>query len=962
MSHFFKLFSFFFILFLYGNLYTSTTLFAQQTTTVTGSVTDSLNSQLGFASVLLLSPADSAMLTFTRADEFGHFEFKGVKQGATYLLKITYVGYIPYQQPFTTTPQQPVIDLGKISLKSFSKELFEVVVKTARAPISIKGDTIEYNAASFKVPPGSSVEDLLKKLPGFEVNQDGTLKAQGQDVSKVTVDNKRFFGNDTKMATQNLPAEAISKVQVFNDKTEQAKITGIEDGKSEKTVNLALKEEFKKGGFGKITAGYGTDNRLMAKGNYNKFDNKNQFSVIGYGNNLNQTGLSNDDYEDFKGSQSFNWGDDADFGFSGSGRGKRFWSSGGGGEESFSIPRSWGGNGNGESVNYGAGINYNYDTPNRKFSSSYFYNQTEQENNAKVLSQNILAHTYYQTTDTNSVNSFSGNHRATVRFEQTIDSIHTFVVVGNGRLGNRNNTDTSFTEYQTPNQLIFRNQSAQNSSDVLSYAANGTAIYRLKFKKKGRNFALSGSYFGSNLNNDAFHESITNNFVVPDPIFNFGNNVFNNINQNDQNDNSQTELKSSVLYTDKIHKYLHFETFYNFRQCNNLITRNVYNLLDANTPRIDSLSSYYNNSIAYNRLGTSLRFNYKGVSIGAGVAAQQYNLDGQYRNQKGAALMGEVNNTYFLWIPNFELNYSPKNGRNFSLEYDVTVTEPDRQQLQPFADNSNPLYIRKGNPELLPEVSHAFEISYRMFNRASFISLFVNAEYNYFKNQIVNNQTIDAKLVTTVVPVNISGGNSFWSFASFGFPIIKSKLSVNTGANVNFSENKLYINNIANNNQTQVYGGNLRLELTPVEAFSFSASGRSSVTYNKYSVNNAQNNQYYNHSLGSEFTLKFPKYFYFNTNFNYSVYINEKYGFNQQQPILTLAAYKLFGKGNKSELRLTAYDLLNKGASIEQYTDENTVTQSQSKTLTRYYMLAYTYNMRGVTIKTRREGGGMGWW
>jgi hypothetical protein len=137
MSHFFKLFSFFFILFLYGNLYTSTTLFAQQTTTVTGSVTDSLNSQLGFASVLLLSPADSAMLTFTRADEFGHFEFKGVKQGATYLLKITYVGYIPYQQPFTTTPQQPVIDLGKISLKSFSKELFEVVVKTARAPISI---------------------------------------------------------------------------------------------------------------------------------------------------------------------------------------------------------------------------------------------------------------------------------------------------------------------------------------------------------------------------------------------------------------------------------------------------------------------------------------------------------------------------------------------------------------------------------------------------------------------------------------------------------------------------------------------------------------------------------------------------------------------------------------------------------------------------------------------------------
>ncbi len=303
-----------------------TGLFAQTTParfTLKGQAVDTSAAALNGATVMLLTPKDSALVNFTRTTETGAFAFKNLKRGP-YLLKISFVGSIPFNQVISP-PDGEELNMGQLKLKPISKELMEVVVRTARAPLNIKGDTIEYNAASFKVPPGSTVEELLRKLPGFQIDQEGNIRAQGQEVKKVTVDGKNFFGNDPKMATKNLPSEAISKVQVFTDKSEQAKLTGVDDGKKEKTVNLELKDNFKNGGFGKLTAGGGSDfvpdrtnrGRGEVKGNYNKFDKKQQFSVIGLANNTNQTGLSWNDYQDFRGSNSFNWNDEADFGFGG---------------------------------------------------------------------------------------------------------------------------------------------------------------------------------------------------------------------------------------------------------------------------------------------------------------------------------------------------------------------------------------------------------------------------------------------------------------------------------------------------------------------------------------------------------------------------------------------------------------------------------------------------------------------
>src|ERR1035437_2255138 len=254
--------------------------------TIKGLISDSAGISIPSAAVMLLNSKDSTLINFTSSDEKGEFEFKNIKNSG-YLLKISMMSYYPYQQILPVSASG-INELGKIKLKMVAKLLLEVVIKAARAPLTFRGDTIEYDAASFQVPPGSTVEDLLRRLPGLEVDFNGNIKSQGKDVRRLYVDGKTFFSNDPKFATQNLGAETISKVQVFDEKSEQSKLTGIDDGvKNTKAMNLKLKDEYKKGAFGKLTVAAGDQNRWVLKGNYNKFDKKQQFSVIGYANNSN---------------------------------------------------------------------------------------------------------------------------------------------------------------------------------------------------------------------------------------------------------------------------------------------------------------------------------------------------------------------------------------------------------------------------------------------------------------------------------------------------------------------------------------------------------------------------------------------------------------------------------------------------------------------------------------------------
>ena len=273
--------------------------FAQnRSLSISGILVDSAKAPLVGATVVLLNETDSVLHSFTLSNDAGFFELKKLPE-ATYILQVTFVGYGDFSKKIELLDQP--IDMGLITLSPESKLLDEVLVKAEHIPIRIKNDTIEYNSAAYKTQPHAVVEDLLKKLPGVEVGRDGTIRAQGERVDQVLVDGKEFFGNDPKIATKNLPADAVDKVQVFDKKSEMAEFTGIEDGRESKTINLALKEDKKNGYFGKAEMGYGSEDRFEGKANINRFGQQSQLSAIAMANNTNQEGFSIEDYINFMG-------------------------------------------------------------------------------------------------------------------------------------------------------------------------------------------------------------------------------------------------------------------------------------------------------------------------------------------------------------------------------------------------------------------------------------------------------------------------------------------------------------------------------------------------------------------------------------------------------------------------------------------------------------------------------------
>ncbi|MEZ0483811.1 outer membrane beta-barrel protein [Fibrella aquatica] len=920
--------------------------------TVQATVTDTIGAKLNGATVMLQTTKDSVLTNYGRTDETGAFTLKGVRRG-TYILKVTYVGMMPLNQ-MVTFDAEPTVNLGTIKLKPIAKELYEVVIKAARAPLTIRGDTVEYDTRAFKVPPGSSVEDLLRKLPGVIVDREGNIRAQGQEVKRVTVDGKQFFSDDPKMATKNLQAETISKVQVFSDQTEKAKLTGVDDGTKEKTMNLELKEEFKKGGFGKITGGVGPASDLPARaevrGSYNKFDKKQQLSLIGLANNTNQSGLSWTDYQDFRGSNSFNWNDNADFGFS---SGNNFIVFGGGDGESLSIPITGGDRGNGLSDNVAGGANYNYDTKKTKISGSYYFSQTKLRTESESEVTNFIPSGDLNTSTTTNQTNRNASHRVSFRIEKQLDTLNTLVFANSSRY-------TTNNALRLSNRDIRRilNSSAQpttsnftnNSSNGQSFAMSNSLIFRHKFKKKGRTFNASAGY-QLNSSDGTLDLEARNEFFEATDI----NDQLRIISQLQTTNSTASEYKTSLLFVEPLSKKFFWESFYNFSLRYDEVDRNVLNTQTDSPTLNDSLSRYYTNTYIYNRLGTSVRYTNKGLNVGVGGAVQQFQIDGEFAADQSRPRLGVINRSFTTFVPNMSVNFDLKNNKYLYGGYNLRVQMPTSRQLQPIVDNSNPLFITQGNPNLLPALTHNANLGFNYFNPGSFTNFYGGLNYGYNINQIVYAQTIDPQtLITSTRPENITGGYNFGYYNYVSFPLKKTKATLDLGGNINFGQLITPINGVQNQTNTTNYNANTRLSLTPADWFTFYGSADVNIGNARYSINSAQNAQTINTNYSADANVKVPGDVFISSSFNYRIYRNERFGFNQSVPIWNASVYRLVGKAKKMEVRLSAYDLLNRNINVNQYAGQNSVSSERTRTLARYFMFSMTYNMRGLKASVRK--------
>lgn len=916
---------------------------------IQGTVSDTLFKPLDLATVILMDPVDSTLVDWTRSDEKGIFKLSGIRRG-DYLLKVTYVGYMPVLVRVEPGDANQV-DLGVIPLVEIASDLFEVVVREFKAPMSIRGDTIEYDASKFQVPPGSTVEDLLRRLPGVEVSREGTITSEGQEIRQVTVDGRRFFGGDPKAATKNLPAEGVQKVQIYEQETEEKKLTGVSSGPPEKMMNLELKEDFKKGGFGKIIAGAGNDERAELKGNYNKFDKKQQLSILGVGNNTGRNGLGWNDYQDFMGSQAMNWDDGGDFGFGGAFGGMMRMMTFYQDEDDISLQGSFFGNQSaGLPRNANTGINYSWFSDKTEVNSTYFFQHSNLLSEATRNQQNFLPGQTFFNRDENVRDATRNSHLMQVRVEHKIDSLHTLVLNGNGSFAGRDNADLGQYRYLRSDESLSNFTEFNNRLQQQNLALNGSVVFRKKYSKKGRASGISANYLFNDSDTEASQFSDNNFYDLAGMLDSLAQIVQDNFTLTRRH-----QIKSSLLHVEPLGKNFFAQTFYNFSRRIEQSDRDVFDIENGQEVQNDFLSRYYTNEIDLHRLGLQLRYTHKNINLSIGAARQLFALRGDFRSGPGAGIEAEIDRDFYNWIPNLNLTYTLKRGQFLGTNYTANVREPSIRNLQPIVDNSNPLFIREGNPNLIPQIDHQVSGWWRKSNMFKLTNLSVMLNFTVSENQFVQEQTVDEQFVTTSRLTNYKGGQRLFSNFGYGFPIIKNKLTTQLTYNGGFNRAYALVNTVENETFTINQSGNIRLTYTPNPSFNLFTSARVGYADTRYSLHTSQNQVLFTESYSLDVNARTFWGIFVNSTFTYDRFLNDRFDFEEIRPIWNASVYKVLPPSDRWEIRLSIYDILNRNLGIDQIANANLVSETRTLTLTRYTLLSLTYNLQGIDTRLSRR-------
>ena len=498
--------------------------------------------------------------------------------------------------------------------------------------------------------------------------------------------------------------------------------------------------------------------------------------------------------------------------------------------------------------------------------------------------------------------------------------------------------------------MITNRLTTENNNDLNSHNLTSSLIYRHLFKKKGRSFAASAGY-----NNNA--SDGTENLNTINQFFQ-ATTLTEQIRQLNVKNNTTQQVKSSLLFTDALSKKWFWEGFYNFSSTQNQVNRQVNDLI-KNSERIDNLSVYYDNDVLYNRLGSSIRYSHDGKNFSIGLASQQIQLKGAYSIDRNMPLLTEpISRKYSNITPNASVNMEFKNHVYLGGNYSYGVREPRLSDLQPIPNVNNPAFRVDGNPNLTPERFHNLGININYWNPANFGNLGFNVNTEIFDSQIVYNQTIEeisGFLRTTTRPDNVKGGYRVNSYLWSSYPIVKTKLTISANGGMNISSAPSFINAVKNETNNTGYNIGLGLNFTPTDKLILGVRGSANNNDITYSIQTTQNQKIRNNAIDGSIKWNFTNKMFFESNYNYAAYKNERFDFNRKIPIWNASIRRLFAKENRIEMRLAAFDILNKKQSITQTGSQNYVIRSISPTLARYYMLSMTYNIKGHENKLKKN-------
>lgn len=885
--------------------------FAQQSgVNVTGSVVEQgSDTPIEQATVRLLNVKDSAMVRGVVSARNGSFTLKNVKKGS-YLLHITFIGYDPLYQPLQITGKKNPVNVGKLELSDGAIELGEAVVIGKAPEVTVRNDTVEYNADSYKVTEGSVLEDLLKKMPGVEVDSEGKITVNGKEVKKVMVDGKEFFSDDPKVASKNLPAKMIDKLQVLDKKSDMAQMTGFDDGEEETVINLTVKPGMKQGWFGNAYGGYGSKDRYEGNAMVNRFVNNDQITFMGGANNTNNMGFS----------------DLASTMFSGMG--------GGGGR------RGGFGAGSGITSSGNAGLNFSKEFKPDKLTlgGNTRYSHSDNDARSKSDRQNILPgdSSSYDNSEAMS-RTKSDNFGVDFRLEWKPDTMTQLIFRPSFSLSHSMNDNFSdATTLDNERDTVNTNKS-NNYSESNGYNLNASIDFSRKLNNKGRVFSatLSGG------NSDSYSDGMNRSDIV---YFNQTDALKNSIiDQRSRYDNKGFNYRAYVSWVEPIGHNNFIQATYSISQRKQEALKNVYNQdADGIYNVLDSAySQSYRNNFISQRASLSFKsqrakFNY---TIGL-------NLDPSYSSSEnfvGDTTLSKITRKVVNLSPMAQFNYMFDKRTNLRIMYNGRTSQPSMTQLQPVADISDPTNITIGNPDLNPRYTNNVFIRFQQFTPEKQRAFMIMANGSYIINDIVSYTSYNQETgVKTTTYKNVNGNYSGNVRMMLNTPLKNKKFSINSMTMASFANSNGYINEEKNTNRNLILSerGGIDFRSSYLD-LGVNGNIRYNATSNSLQKENNQNT--FNYGAGGYTTIYLPLDFKIESDVNWSTNSGYGDGFKQNEVLWNASASKSFLKSNQGTLRFKIYDILQQRSNISRSVTASYIQDSEYNTLGSYFMVHFIY-------------------
>ena len=921
---------------------------AQETYDVRGVVADSAGAGIDGAMIVALALPDSLLTKYALSNGNGSFTLSRVPAGE-YLLQITMVGHQTVRQPFSITAAD--IDAGTINLAVLVVEMEALVVSVDHVPFVNRRDTLDYNARAFVTRPNATVEELLARLPGIEVDADGTVRAQGEEVRNVLVDGKEFFGSDPTIATRNLPADAIERIQVYDKQSDMAEFTGIADGQEERTINLELREDARRGYFGQAVGGLGGGlepvavieaqpngrTRYNESLNINRFSPTTQLALLGNANNVNEAGFAWGDFVNFSGgARGLGGGGNR----GGGGRG-------GGGQGGIQLG---GGRNDGFTESMSLGLNANHDfSDDRWIRSSYFYtgldNVQQQTTQQQQLLGSSAAALQNAVADQSTANT---THRVNVNTQYAFSDGHDLRLRGNLSVGSSSMTSLQSSETTTFEGRVQNTGVSSNLVDGNDLGGSASLTWRKRLAENGRSLVAAAT---TNIQEPELYGDLETTTGIANRN---GDLMMQDLFQTQARTGRTLSLSQRLSLTQPVGIGGIFEVFGQRREVNEDQDNSVFDIGTGTPVFNDFLSSGFERTYSYLRGGFRFNKNTEDTRFVIGLQVQRSNLDGTILDRDEY-----IENGYTHVLPSADYRIQLDEAKTLNFRYTTSTREPSMTELQPFADNTNPIRTYIGNPNLTPEYSHSFNADYRFFDQFSFVNLFTYLRFSYTNDDIVQSRVIDEQALQTVMPVNIDHSWSTNGGVTYGRPIRSVGARINLNYSFNYTRGVEILNELENNSRVLRNTIEASIDNRDKEIFDVRAGARYSFNDIQNTLNQDLNQVYLDRTFYGNAMLHYGAGWTFSTTLNYRLYDESVFGVGDRNVAMLQASISKLAMNNRVELELIGFDILDQNKGVAYTTGTSFIQERRTESLGQYIMLKVMYRL-GSRRGGAARGGGSG--